>query len=82
MSTATLTSKGQITIPKIVRESLGLRTGDRVSFVLRDRAGALLTPVSKSIDEVYGRLHRPGTKARSVDEMNRAIARRMRGAKV
>ena len=33
MTTATLTSKGQITIPAAVRKSLGVETGDRVEFV-------------------------------------------------
>jgi antitoxin PrlF len=33
MTTATLTSKGQITIPAEVREALGVDTGDRVEFV-------------------------------------------------
>ncbi len=33
MATATLTSKGQITIPAIVRTSLGVEAGDRVEFV-------------------------------------------------
>ena len=33
MSTATITSKGQVTIPKDVRSRLGIGTGDRVEFV-------------------------------------------------
>ena len=49
MVTATLTSKGQVTIPKPVRDSLRLRTGDRVAFILRGHAGA-----------GYKRLDRPG----------------------
>jgi AbrB family looped-hinge helix DNA binding protein len=60
MTTATLTSKGQITLPKAVRERLGLERGDRVSFHfeadgritvaaeaedLADLAGTVLTSV-------------------------------------
>ena len=33
MATATLTSKGQITLPRVVREKLGVSAGDRVEFV-------------------------------------------------
>jgi AbrB family looped-hinge helix DNA binding protein len=38
MALAKLTSKGQITIPKAVRQQLGLRTGDQIEFV-RDNGG-------------------------------------------
>jgi AbrB family looped-hinge helix DNA binding protein len=76
MVSATVTSKGQITIPKPVRDSLHLRTGDRVQFVVRGQDEAVLKPVTKSIDQVFGRLHRPGRKARTVAEMNAAISHR------
>jgi AbrB family looped-hinge helix DNA binding protein len=39
MSTATLTSKGQITIPAIVRSALGVEAGDRVEFGFFARSG-------------------------------------------
>jgi len=32
-----LTTKGQVTIPKRVRDALGLKAGDQVDFVLDDR---------------------------------------------
>lgn len=78
MVTATLTSKGQITIPKAVRDSLNLRTGDRVAFVVRGDAEAILKPVTKSVDEVFGRLHSANQPRRSVEEMKSAVAKRMR----
>lgn len=78
MVTATITSKGQITIPKSVRESLHLRNGDRVAFVVRGQTDAVLTPISKSVDDVFGTLHAPGGKTCTVADMDRAIARRMR----
>jgi antitoxin PrlF len=78
MVTATLTSKGQLTIPKAVRDSLRLRTGDRVAFEVRGHTEALLKPVTKSVDEVFGILRRPGQPCRSVEDMNAAVAARMK----
>lgn len=78
MVTSTLTSKGQITIPKAVRDRLRLHTGDRVEFVLSGDQEAVLKPMTKSVDEVFGRLHRPGQAARSTAEMHAAIGRRLR----
>jgi antitoxin PrlF len=48
-SPATLTSKGQVTIPKDVRDALGLRVGDRVYFRVHD-GGALITKVADFLD--------------------------------
>ena len=78
MVTATLTSKGQLTIPKAVRDSLHLHPGDRVAFVVHGDSEATLKPVTKSVDEVFGRLHRPGQSRKSVEDMNAAVAERMR----
>lgn len=78
MVTATLTSKGQLTIPKEVRALLHLRTGDRVAFVVHGAGEAVMTPVTKSVDEVYGRLHRPGQPRKTVEDMKAAVATRMR----
>ena len=62
MALATLTSKGQITIPKVVRDSLQLQAGDQVEFVLSDSKEALFRPITKKVDEVFGRLCRPRQK--------------------
>ena len=78
MVTATVTSKGQITIPKAVRNSLSLRAGDRVVFVVNGDVDAVLRPLTQSVDEVYGRLHNPAEKRRSVGDMKAAVAERMK----
>ncbi len=78
MVTATLTSKGQLTIPKAVRDSLHLRAGDRVQFVVHDDAEATMKPLTKSVDEVFGKLQRAGQAPKSVEEMQAAVAERMR----
>ena len=81
MVTATITSKGQITIPKMVRESLRLHSGDRIAFIMHDQTEAVLKPVTKTVDHVFGKLHRPAQVGKTVVEMNQAVAQRMRGGK-
>ena len=78
MNTATLTSKGQITIPKEIRDALRLHTGDRVSFAFNNESEVTMKTVTKSVDEVFGKLHDPKQTPLSVDEMNEAIAARFK----
>ncbi len=78
MPTATITSKGQTTIPKPVRDRLRLKAGDRVDFVLQDDDTALMVPASVRLSDLEGMLP-PPEKPVSLDAMARAIRRR--GAK-
>lgn len=73
MSLATMTSKGQVTIPKVVRESLRLNSGDRIDFVLTGQGEVVLRPLTKRVDDVYARLRRPGRKPLSVEEMDALV---------
>ena len=75
MSSATVTSKGQITIPKDVRERLGLEAGDRVVFVVHSDGEVVLKPVQTDIRALHGMLHRKAQRPRSVEEMDEGIAR-------
>ena len=79
MITATITSKGQVTIPKTVRESLRLHSGDKIAFIMHGLTEAVLKPVTKTADQVFGRLHKPGQVSKTVAEMNHSVARRLRG---
>jgi len=76
MPTATVTSKGQVTIPKAVREILRVDTGDQVDFVLTERGDVIVRGVSLDVRELRGLLKRPRRRAVSVEEMNTAILRR------
>ena len=78
MITATVTTKGQITIPKAVRDALHLHSGDRLAFVVHGDSEATLKPITKSVDEVFGRLHDPLQPCRTVEEMDVAVADRLR----
>ncbi|WP_460796105.1 AbrB/MazE/SpoVT family DNA-binding domain-containing protein [Microbacterium sp. GXF0217] len=73
-ATATMTSKGQITIPKEIRESLGLTTGSRVMFVTLPKGQAAMVPRTGTIEALFGMLHYPGIPTMSIDEINEAIA--------
>ena len=71
-STTTITSKGQVTIPKAIRELLHLRTGDQLDFVVEDDK-VFIEPAASDIRRLRGLLHRPGRKAVSVEEMDEGI---------
>ncbi|WP_428235875.1 AbrB/MazE/SpoVT family DNA-binding domain-containing protein [Gracilimonas sp.] len=73
MPTATITSKGQVTIPKKIRDELGLKPGDKVNFEV-DKQGSLNVSKKKySIDETYGMLHRENQKSYTVEEMDEKL---------
>jgi AbrB family looped-hinge helix DNA binding protein len=74
MPTSTVTSKGQITLPKEVREYFDLKAGDQVEFLI-EPGKVELRPVSGSIMSLYGILHRPGMRPASVEEMDEAVGR-------
>lgn len=73
MTSTTVTSKGQITIPAEVRARLGLRAGSRLTFVPTDRGGFEIHVQSASIKDLKGAVP-PPRQAVSIDEMNEAIA--------
>jgi antitoxin PrlF len=75
MTTATLTSKGQITVPVAVREALGVDTGDRVEFVEIAPGRYEFIAATRSVTALKGMFGKP-RKAVSIDEMNAVVARR------
>jgi antitoxin PrlF len=79
MPTATITSKGQLTLPKAIRDLLRLGAGDRVDFIVKDDGTVVLRPATVDIRELKGLLHRKGLTPLSVEEMNAIIRRRGAG---
>lgn len=73
MAAATLTSKGQITLPKSVRDRLGVGTGDRIEFVETEQ-GFLVLPATKDVRALKGLLLKP-KKPVTIQDMNRSIAK-------
>jgi AbrB family looped-hinge helix DNA binding protein len=79
MPTATVTSKGQLTLPKAIRDLLRLGAGDRVDFIVKDDGTVVLRPATVDVRELKGLLHRKGRTSLSVEEMNAIIRRRGSG---
>ncbi|TAL72256.1 MAG: AbrB/MazE/SpoVT family DNA-binding domain-containing protein [Burkholderiaceae bacterium] len=75
MTTATITSKGQITIPADVRSMLSVGTGDRVEFVQIEPGQFLFVVANRSVTELKGMFGK-SPKTVSIEDMNRAIAAR------
>lgn len=71
MAVATVTSKGQVTIPKEVRDDLGIETGTKLYFV-RTAQGYVLKPAKNSILALAGTAQYDGL-ALSIDQMDEAI---------
>jgi antitoxin PrlF len=79
MPTATITSKGQLTLPKAIRDLLRLGAGDRVDFIVKDDGTVVLRPATVDVRQLKGLLHRKGLAPLSVEEMNAIIRRRGAG---
>ena len=72
MPSATVTSKGQITIPKIVRDELGIREGDRVAFRVLEDGRVVVEPETIDLLMLRGVLH-PRRKGVTLADMDEAI---------
>ena len=81
MATATVTSKGQITIPAQVRTALGVDAGDRIEFVEVERGQFAIVAATRSVQELKGLFQGKRSKRVSIAEMNAAIARRASGSR-
>jgi AbrB family looped-hinge helix DNA binding protein len=70
---STVTSKGQITIPKVVRELLHLEVGDKVYFDVRDDGSVLMIARNEPIENLFGMLRQQaGKRPMTIEEMNPA----------
>jgi len=72
---ATITSKGQVTIPQAVRADLGVSEGDRLDFVRLADGNYAIVPAKGSIRDLEGILKRPGRKALTLEQIQEAIER-------
>ena len=75
MSESTISSKGQVTIPKAIRLRMHLKTGDRLRFVVEADGSVKLAAATRDVSTLRDILPRPKRRA-TVDEMQSAIRRR------
>lgn len=68
---ATLTSKGQTTIPKSIRDSLEMKPGDRLTFTLMPDGVVLMRVKNKRVAQLAGLLHKKGRKVVPIERLSR-----------
>jgi antitoxin PrlF len=73
MYESTITSKGQITIPKKIRELLKLNSGDRLEFMVESDGRVCIYPLNVDVRSLSGILHKKGRRPIAISEMDAAI---------
>ena len=68
---ATLTSKGQTTIPKEIRDALGLQPGDRMTFTLMPDKTVVMRVKTKSVMDLASLLRKKGRKPVAIARLSR-----------
>jgi len=71
---ATVTDKGQVTVPKEIRERTGIAPGSRLDFEVQDDGTLRVRVLRRGADNLFGLVHRTGTKPRTIEEMDQGIA--------
>lgn len=74
MPTTTITSKGQVTIPKKIREKLDLQTGDVLNFKFETENTIIVRPKKESKEKAFGLLSKSTQESLSVEEMESGVA--------
>ena len=73
MVQARLTAKGQVTIPKQIRDYLHLDTGSKIDFVIDENGDVKVIPLNVAVESLSGILHREGMPTASLEDMEQAI---------
>jgi len=74
MPSATISSKGQVTIPKAVREALGVGAGDRIAFEMREDGVAEVRPATVDVMTLSG-IIQPKVRGVTIQRMKHEIAK-------
>ena len=79
MSIATITSKGQVTLPKDMRRKLHLEAGEKIDFRVDEETGtATLVPINKCVEDIFGLMSRKQGKRATIEDMDKAIKNKFR----
>lgn len=70
---ALVSDKGQVTLPKALRDRLGIRAGSRLAFCVADDGSLNVQVLAKGSDALFGLLAKPGERVRSLAELDAAI---------
>lgn len=71
---ATVTDKGQVTVPKEIRDKTGITPGSRLDFDVQDDGTLRVRVLARGADSLFGLVHRPGIKSHSIEAMDKGIA--------
>lgn len=74
MAISTVTSKGQITIPKTIRERLRLEAGDKIDFRVDPDGSVRMHPIAKKVSDVFGAFSYKASRPCSTDDMKQRVA--------
>jgi len=70
---STVTDKGQVTLPKAIRDRLGIRAGSRIEFEVQPDDTLKVRVLTRGATGLFGLIARPGEAARSLDEIDAGI---------
>ena len=69
----TLTSKGQLTLPKAIRDAMKLDAGSKLDISMGPDGTLRMRALTKGVDDLFGLLRRPGHKTPPVAEVDKQI---------
>lgn len=70
MAEVTLTSRGQVTVPREIRDRLGLKSGDKLAFTLLSDDTLIVRAKTKRLAHLAGSLNLLGQPTVSIEEMD------------
>jgi AbrB family looped-hinge helix DNA binding protein len=71
---ATVTDKGQVTVPKEIRDRMGIVPGSRLDFEVMDDGSLRVRVLARGAGKLFGLLHRPGREPLGIEAMDADIA--------
>lgn len=71
---ATVTDKGQVTLPKAIRDLLNIRPGSRIDFQVTADKKLTAQVQTRGSEGLFALLHRPGQRTITIEEMDEGIA--------